>query len=89
MRGFEQLAQAIVFFGFFAWCARREFLRALDVRLRGTAITILHKNYAYLITEYEDFFKAKKLFNLYLNLRKGNGCFRRLREYFGPTLEIF
>jgi hypothetical protein len=38
MRGLLQLEQFETFFGFLAWCARREFLRAFDVRLRGTAI---------------------------------------------------
>lgn len=33
-----QLEQAIMFLGFFAWCERREFFLAFDVRLRGTAI---------------------------------------------------
>lgn len=35
-----QLEQLIKFFGFLAWCDRREFLRALDVLLRGTAMGI-------------------------------------------------
>lgn len=33
-----QFEQVTVFLGFLAWCERREFLRAFDVRLRGTAI---------------------------------------------------
>lgn len=39
---FEHVLKA---FGFFAWCARLEFLRALDILLRGTAMVI----YSYII----------------------------------------
>jgi hypothetical protein len=60
MRGLEQLEQAEVFFGFLAWCARLEFFRALDVRLRGTAIAILHKIVAYFITNGMIFSKLNK-----------------------------
>ena len=60
MRGFEQLEQADVFFGFLAWCARLEFFRAFDVRLRGTAIAILHKIVAYFITNGMIFSKLNK-----------------------------
>ncbi len=40
-----QLEHIDAFFGFFAWCERLEHLRALEVRLRGTAIIrpILYK----------------------------------------------
>ncbi len=34
-----QLVQSDKHFGFFAWCARFEFFRALEWRLRGTAMT--------------------------------------------------
>jgi hypothetical protein len=44
MRGVPQLEHFETFLGFFAWCARREFLRAFEVRLRGTAIVGLLKN---------------------------------------------
>ena len=37
-RDFPQLEQAETFLGFFAWCERREFFLALEVRLRGTAM---------------------------------------------------
>jgi hypothetical protein len=46
-RGLLQLRHAETFLGFFAWWERREFLRAFDERLRGTAIMKLLKENDY------------------------------------------
>ena len=59
-----------MFFGFLAWCARLEFLRALDTLLRGTAMTILRKLVASFIMKRRIFSKVNQEL---INLQRGSG----------------
>jgi hypothetical protein len=47
-----------MFAGFLAWCARLEFLRAFEVRLRGTAMS----NFSLLALHFTQGFHLMKVF---------------------------